>query len=161
VTPQALLTRIALAIALGVCVATAGAVLWHHYSDLVDTKAALTGQVSGLQADVARESARGNALETTVGKWAKAAEAQAAALDQLTQAQRESGAYQRELKDVLSKHDLAELARWKPEMVERRINAGTRAALRMLEQSTGKAPAADPGAAAASPGPASSPADQP
>lgn len=137
-------------IAIGVALVTAVALSYRHYSGLVESNALLTGQVSTLQGDVSREKARADAYERSIDRWDEAARVQAEALSELTTAQREAGAYSRELKDVLSKHDLGALAKRKPGLIERRVNDGSDRALRLLEQST-QAPAAGGGQAAAGP----------
>lgn len=137
-------------IAIGVALATAVALSYRHYSGLVESNALLTGQVSTLQGDVSREKARADAYERSIDRWDEAARVQAEAMGELTTAQREAGAYSRELKDVLSKHDLGALAKRKPGLIERRVNDGSDRALRLLEQST-QAPAAGGGQAAAGP----------
>lgn len=134
-------------IAIGVAVAAAVALSYRHYSGLVESNAKLTGQVATLKEDVSREKARADAFEKTIDKWDSAAKVQAKALEDLATAQREAGAYSRELKDVLSKHDLGALAKRKPGLIERRVNDGSDRALRLLEQST-QAPAAGGGQAA-------------
>ncbi len=144
------IVRIGLLVLLGVCITAAGAVVWQHYSDLVDTKAALTAQVTGLKADVAAEKATVSALKLTIGKWDQASANQVQALQDLTTAQQDAGAQTREIKDVLSKHDLGMLAARKPKLVEARINAGTDTALRMLERSTGASGSAAAGSSTAS-----------
>lgn len=134
-------------IAIGVAVAAAVALSYRHYSGLVESNAQLTGQVATLKEDVSREKARADAFEKTIDRWDSAAKAQVKALEDLATAQREAGAYSRELKDVLSKHDLGALAKRKPGLIERRVNDGSDRALRLLEQST-QAPAAGGGQAA-------------
>ena len=134
-------------IAIGVAVAAAVALSYRHYSGLVKSNAQLTGQVATLKEDVSREKARADTFEKTIDKWDSAARVQAKALEDLATAQREAGAYSRELKDVLSKHDLGALAKRKPGLIERRVNDGSDRALRLLEQST-QAPAAGGGQAA-------------
>lgn len=121
---------------------------YRHYNGLVEAKAALSSQVATLTADVAREKARADAFELTINKWDEAAREQAKSLDQFTQAQREASQYQRELKDVLSKHDLGALAKRKPGLIENRVNAGTDRALRLLESAS---EGTGPGAAQAAP----------
>ncbi len=123
-------------IAIGVVVATTVALSYNHYSGLVNSKVQLSAQVATLSEDVTREKARAEALELAVAGWESAAKVQADALVDLTSAQREAGAYSRGLKDVLSKHDLGALAKRKPGLIERRVNAGSDRALRLLEQST-------------------------
>ena len=127
------------------------ALSYRHYSGLVESNAQLTVQVATLKEDVSREKARADAFEKSIDRWDSAAKAQAKALEDLTTAQREAGAYSRELKDVLSKHDLGALAKRKPGLIERRVNDGSDRALRLLEQST-QAAAADGGQAAAAAG---------
>lgn len=134
-------------IAIGVAVTAAVALSYRHYFGLVESNAQLTGQVAALKEDVSREKARADAFEKTIDRWDSAAKVQAKALEDLATAQREAGAYSRELKDVLSKHDLGALAKRKPGLIERRVNDGSDRALRLLEQST-QATATDGGQAA-------------
>lgn len=134
-------------ITIGVAVAATVALSYRHYSGLVESNAQLTGQVATLEEDVSREKARADAFEKTMDKWDSAAKVQAKALEDLATAQREAGAYSRELKDVLSKHDLGALAKRKPGLIERRVNDGSDRALRLLEQST-QVPATGGGQAA-------------
>lgn len=133
---QTLLVRVAIVATLGVCVTAAGAVLWHHYTSLVDAKAALSGQVAGLQGEVTREANRADELGVTVVKWAAATEVQSAALDKLAQIQVKSDIHQQELLNVLATHNLGALAKRKPGLVERRVNAGTDSAFRLLEHAS-------------------------
>lgn len=126
---------------IGVALVTAIALSYRHYTGLVDDKAELTARVGTLEQDVAREKARADAFKLTIDKWDKAAAVQADALDRFSNAQREAGETTRKLTDVLSKHDLGALARSKPGLIQTRINAGTADAFRLLEQSTGAAPA--------------------
>lgn len=126
---------------IGVALVTTIALSYRHYTGLVDAKAELTAKVGTLEQDVAREKARADAFKLTIDKWDEAAAAQADALDRFSNAQREAGETTRKLTDVLSKHDLGALARSKPGLIQTRINAGTADAFRLLEQSTGAAPA--------------------
>lgn len=126
---------------IGVALVTAIALSYRHYTGLVDDKAELTARVGTLEQDVAREKARADAFKLTIDKWDEAAAVQADALDRFSNAQREAGETTRKLTDVLSKHDLGALARSKPGLIQTRINAGTADAFRLLEQSTGAAPA--------------------
>lgn len=123
-------------IAIGVALATAVALSYRHYSGLVEANAQLTGQVATLTEDVSREKARADAFEKSIDAWDSAAKVQAKALEDFSTAQREAGAYSRELKDVLSKHDLGALAKRKPGLIERRVNDGSDRVIRLLEHST-------------------------
>ena len=143
--------RAYIGIAIVVAVAANVALLYRHYSGLVESKARLTGQIATLTEDISREKARADAFEKAIDQWDSAAKTQAKALEDFATAQREAGAYSRVLKDVLSKHDLGALAKRKPGLIERRVNDGSDRALRLLEQST-QAAAADGGQAAAAAG---------
>ncbi|UQM93920.1 i-spanin [Stenotrophomonas phage vB_Sm_QDWS359] len=133
--------KIGAGVLIGVALVTAIALSYRHYTGLVDDKAKLTAKVGTLEQDVAREKARADAFKLTIDKWDEAAAVQADALDRFSNAQREAGETTRKLTDVLSKHDLGALARSKPGLIQTRINAGTADAFRLLEQSTGAAPA--------------------
>jgi hypothetical protein len=143
-------TKVVVGLVLGVLSAAACAVLWQHYSGLIDAKVALTKQVKGLEDDVTREKARADAFEQANKRWSDASRAQAQALRDLEQAQRDAAKHSKELKDVLSQHDLGALAARKPGLIEDRINAGTARTLRVLERAT-EGSAAAPGGAAAVP----------
>ena len=149
--------RVGLLVILGVSLATAGAVLWKHYSGLVEDKATLTAEATGLKAEVAAGKAQVLLLEKTIGSWQEASKAQVRALEENTQAQREAGAYSKELKNAFSKHDLNALALRKPALVESRLNGGTAGAVRLLERaSSGYTPtpsAPTPGADSSASGP--------
>lgn len=149
--------KIGAGVLIGVALVTAVALSYRHYTGLVDAKAELTAKIATLEQDVVREKARGDAFKITIDKWDEAAAKQAEALDRFSTAQREAGETSRRLSDVLSKHDLGALARSKPGLIQNRVNAGTADAFRLLEQSTGAAPAGGAQAAPAT-GPAKAPA---
>ncbi|ATS92228.1 hypothetical protein P9A53_gp45 [Xanthomonas phage vB_Xar_IVIA-DoCa6] len=124
---------------IGVCLVTAIALSYRHYSGLVQDKVELTAQVATLEQGKAAEKARADALDKAIDKWDDAAKIQADALDRFSTVQRDAGETTRKLTDVLSKHDLGALARSKPGLIQSRVNAGTADAFRLLEQSTGGA----------------------
>lgn len=128
--------RIGIWALIGVALVSAITLSYRHYSGLVESKVTLSAQIATLNEDVAREKARADAYERSIDKWDEAAEVQAKALTDNTAAQREAGAYSRELKDVLSSHNLGALAKSKPGLIERRVNDGTARTFRLLEQST-------------------------
>lgn len=148
-------TKVGIWAAIVAASATAVFLGYRHYNGLVEAKVELSAQVSSLTADVAREKARADAFEKTIDKWDEAAETQREALTQFTKAQREASQYQRELKDVLSQHDLGALAKRKPGLIENRVNAGSARAMRLLESASEGATSdggqAAPGTGAAGP----------
>lgn len=132
----------------GVLIAAAGAVLWQHYSGLVQAKTDLTAKATSLEASLTEEKARSKALTETISSWEKAATVQAEALTAFSQAQGRAAQATREIKHVLSQHDLGGLAAAKPALIEARINAGTSRAMRLLERASTVPASIDAGATA-------------
>jgi hypothetical protein len=131
-----LAVKLGLVTVLGVSIAATGTVLWQHYSGLVNAKADLTAKAARLEEQLASQRAVSQALSGQVDAWKQASVAQGKALELQAAVQAQSNAYAREIKRVLSKHDLAADAKAKPALVEARINAGTERALRLLERAS-------------------------
>lgn len=125
--------------AVAVALAAGVAVTYSHYSSLVAANARQSGEITQLKADLRQEQGRVEAYKASLSQWELASQAQVLALDKFSAAQREAGAYQKVLADVLSKHDLGALAKRKPGLVESRVNAGSDRANRLLESATGSA----------------------
>jgi hypothetical protein len=136
---RGILAGLVLPAVLGASAIAAGAVLWQHYSGLVDAKADLTAKAAALEVALAEEKSRGKALEKAISQWDQASTAQAEALKALAAARSHFGAQSREIRNVLSTHDLEALARAKPGLVEARVNTGTVRALRLLEHASAAA----------------------
>lgn len=128
--------RIGAGVLIGVALVTTIVLSYRHYTGLVDAKAELTSRVGVLEQDVARETARADAFKLTIDKWDEAADRQAKALDDFSNAQLDAGTFSRELKNAFSRQDLAEQARLRPGPTADRINDCIAGAFRLLEQST-------------------------
>ena len=72
-----------------------------------------------------------------VAAWKESADELNRRIDEMAKVQLEATAQTRKLNDLFAKHDLQALAAAKPGLVERRVNAGTAAVLRMLEWAAG------------------------
>lgn len=116
--------------------------LWGERDDLVEQKGALT---------LALDTQKGatDAAVKNAEAWRVSAEGFKTALDDMAKADTEATKQLRRLNDVLAKHDLGELARKKPGLIERRANAASDAARLRLEQASGGLGAVGAGAAAA------------
>lgn len=135
-------TRLILWGLLGVSMVSVVALSYRHYTTLLDTNSRLESEVATLSTDLTAEKTRTEALSLAIKSWDKAAEKQVKALTDLGTAQREANEYSRSLLNVLSTHELGKLASKKPGLVERRVNSGSSAVIRMFEQATD--PAASP-----------------
>lgn len=133
---MSLWSRLALWGLLGVAVVTAVTLSWHHYTALVDSNVKLTSTVTELTQSVAAEKSRSEALAKAIASWDKAAESQAKALRQLSDVQQEATKQTRTLLNVLSTHNLGNLAAKKPGLIEKRVNAGSADTVRMFEQAS-------------------------
>lgn len=124
---------------IGVCLVSAAVLAYLQYASMVKQIASLSETVGEVRTDLSREKLRNQTLQATVVAWGEASDRQAQALLDLTERQHTAGEHLRELKDVLSKHDLKGLASKKPKLVENAVNSGTARTLRLLEQSTSPA----------------------
>lgn len=110
---------------------------YFHYTGLVADRARLEANQATLTLTLARSQEATAAAVEAVGEWKAASERMAQELARLAAVQAEARAEARRLNDLFSRHNLEELARAKPGLVERRVNAGTARALRLLECATG------------------------
>jgi hypothetical protein len=108
--------------------------------------------VTSLKSERDMAIARSGALETAntvqqstiehqveaISEWAESQARVQRNLDRLSEAQEEANSEARRLNDVLSKHNLTELSKAKPGLIERRINRGTTNVFRMFESETSR-----------------------
>lgn len=128
--------RVAFWLAIGVAIATGVTLSWRHYTSLLSERDALQDKVATLSKDLSAERGKSEALQGAINGWVSAAERQADALERFTVAQKKAADYQGKLLNVLSRHNLGELASQKPALIERRVNDGSSRVIRMLEQAT-------------------------
>ena len=77
------------------------------------------------------------AAMTAVDAWKSSAETLQKSLDAMTENQKLANKEKERLNDIFAKHNLETLAKAKPNLVARRVNAGSASMLRMLESASG------------------------
>lgn len=132
---------------------------YRHYTGLIDSVATLTANNAQLETAVGQQKQTIAAQQDAIGEWQQSQDELLSRVDELQAVAEEAAKETRRLNDIFARHDLTELARRKPGLIERRINSGTRAAGRMLECASGARGADCPDGAGAPAGEA--PASQP
>ena len=79
-----------------------------------------------------------NTQQETIGTLEKNAELQSELSRELAQKLQQSEKYQDELRTKLQKHDLTRLSKEKPQLIEKRINDGSKKLFDTLESDTAK-----------------------
>ena len=109
---------------------------WLYHSKVVAERDAAINKAAALQVAKEVQDATIAAQKDAIARWKEAERRMQETLEELAKAQQDAAQYQKELNDVLSKHDLDRLSEGKPGMLERRINRGTARVLRMFEHAT-------------------------
>lgn len=108
-----------------------------HYTGLVEDNARLReNEVKLLVAIETQKEATAAALGA-VDAWRKSAADLGKRVDEMAEVQRSATVQTRRLNDIFAKHDLEALSLAKPRLIQRRINSGSAAVLRVLECATG------------------------
>lgn len=110
---------------------------YKHYVGLNETITTLSANNAKLDVAVGMQRGTIAAQKSSISDWKKAQEDLLLRIDELQEVSKAATAETRRLNDIFSKHNLTALARRKPGLIERRINIGTGAALRMLECTSG------------------------
>ena len=121
----------------GLVVVTMLTLGFRHYTSLVDTVAVLTANEALLKRSIDDQGLAIDAQEETIGEWSDAQDALVKRMDEVQRVATAARGETRRLNEIFSDHDLTELARRKPGLIEPRINAGTARALRLLECASG------------------------
>jgi hypothetical protein len=120
-----------------------------HYNGLLAENATLRDNNARLELALASQRGATDAAMAAVDEWKKSRDELNRRLEEMADAQRAAGTQARKLNELFAKHDLSALVLERPDALQRRINTGTAAALRLLECSShpgGQCPA--PGGAA-------------
>ncbi len=112
---------------------------YKHYSRLLEDNSALSATVAKLETALGVEQLSVLSLTESVKEWEAAEAAARKALAEQTRIASRAREELRRLDEIFSRHDLAGMARGKPDMVERRLNDGTARIFRMLECASGAA----------------------
>lgn len=110
---------------------------YRHYVGLVDTVATLRSNNTKLEAAVHLQQDTISVQKDVLHEWSLSQEKLLSRIEQLQAATERAGADTRRLEDLFSRHDLSALVQRKPGLIERRLNAGTRAANGLLECASG------------------------
>lgn len=109
---------------------------YRHYTGLLAENNTLKVNQVTLETAVKQSNAAAQKAASVAQDWAAHSAKTAETLETLSALQGEATETIRELKNVLSRHDLEALAAKKPVLVQRRINAGTTSILRELEDAS-------------------------
>lgn len=105
---------------------------YRHYTGLIDDKVALEKENTRLEGEMLGEKALKEQAVQNSFAWQEAQIKALEALDKSTEVQQAANRHMEKLNEVLAKHDLRRIAQRKPTLLERRLNDGSAAALRML-----------------------------
>ena len=115
--------------------------LWSKYNNLANDNATLTATVTKLELATQIQDATINAQTAALEEWERASVVIQTKLQEIADGQTSARAERERLFEIFSEHDLAKLLDARPELVLRRINAGTDRAFSLLRCASG---ASDP-----------------
>lgn len=110
---------------------------YRHYTNLVDTVTVLSENNARLGIAVELQDNTITEQGEAIGEWSTAQDTMVERVEELASVATEAANETRRLNDIFSRHDLTDLARRRPGMVEPRINRATATALRLLECASG------------------------
>jgi hypothetical protein len=127
-----MISKIQIAV-LAVCVAVAGVL---YMQNRVLQKDLLVAQENAgkLELAVQEQKLTIKAAQENAGEWRGALARLSNTIEEMSSVQRKSTEEARRLANIFSRHDLGALSLARPGLIERRINAGSAAALRVLER---------------------------
>lgn len=108
-----------------------------HYQNLLSENATLKTNVSQLETAVEEQKLATDDALSAIEEWKLAQEGFSQALTELRQTQQQASAEIGRLNGLFAEHDLGKLAARKPGLIERRANAATDRAFRMLQCASG------------------------
>jgi predicted patatin/cPLA2 family phospholipase len=109
---------------------------WFHYNSVVSERDLLAQNNAVLQEAFDREKAATVKLQSLLDKAYDKFDKLTDTMQDMANNQRDSRKELEALNGKFRKHDLEELAKKKPGLIEKRLNNGTRDTFRVLEQST-------------------------
>lgn len=136
---------------------------FRHYQGLVEQRDELLEERGRLERDLENAAETVSTLERRVEEWRDSQERLQARFRDLQDTNRRAQQELRRLNDIFSRHDLTELARAKPGLIERRINDGTRRVFDLVECASDPAcggPETGPSTGPPAPEPGADPADR-
>lgn len=137
--------KLAIAGVIGLTVVTIIGIGYHHYTGLLETVQVLNGDNTRLRMAHDLQKNTIAVQRKTIAEWRASQAKLIARTAEIQQVADRATEETRRLNGLFSKHDLTNLALRKPGLIERRINAGTRGALRLLRCASGAEGADCPG----------------
>ncbi len=110
---------------------------YRHYTGLLETVRVLGINNAQLETAVGIQQYTIDDQGEVLVEWRVSQDALVALVAELQRVAEDAERETRRLNDIFSRHDLTRLARARPGLIERRINAGAVASLRMLECASG------------------------
>lgn len=117
--------------------AVAFGLFYWHYTNVKDERDEALGRIGAMEVQHQADKAAIESLEGVVQEWGDSFEQFQVTIDTMADVQAEASEQMRRINDAFSEHDLDQLSRAKPELVERAINDGTADVFRMFERATG------------------------
>ena len=124
--------KFGLYLALGLAIVTAVALAWSHYTGLIKSVVTLTANNAKMDSAISQQKQTIEAAEGAIQEWKGNQLQYQMNIAEAARVANEARSEVKRLNDVLSKHNLTELSKAKPALIEHRLNDGTRDAARML-----------------------------
>ncbi len=121
----------------GLAIITVISLVFNRYTNLIDTVIMLEKNNTTLTTAVDLQKTNLKEHGEAIDEWEESQGDLVNNIAELSKVSIEASKERRRLNDIFSRHDFTNLARKNPGLIERRINRGTAAALRMLECSSG------------------------
>lgn len=113
-------------------------VSYFHYTGLLSSVESLAVKNSQLETKVGMQKEEILAHERAIDKWVEAQKELQERLQKLQLVAENATKESRRLNEIFSKHDLGNLAKKKPGLIQSRLNAGTANLFRMFKCETGR-----------------------
>ncbi len=110
---------------------------YNHYTGLIESVNVLTKNNTELTNAVDEQDRTIAAQDEAIDEWKISQDNLIKRMDDIQIVAHDAAQETRRLNDIFSRHDLTDLARKRPGLIENRINAGTADAIRMLACASG------------------------
>jgi len=114
-------------------IAALSGIIYFYVTGLQNDVKTLTANNATLELSVKTQGETIQAQEDNIVRWEEAQAAMQVQLEAMARVATEARSESRRLQNVFANHNLEELARRKPTLIERRINSGTDDSIRLLE----------------------------
>lgn len=112
---------------------------FRHYSDMVDDIAMLNADKAKLEVSVKLQKQTIQVKDEAIDKWEAAQKELIATIEAMAEVSAAATAETRKINDLFADHNLSELSKRKPGLIEKRINRGSARSDRLLYCASGGA----------------------